>query len=51
MKRNSNASGRGPRPGKFGRVPGIRYGDLEDYYGYALRRAQVAAFEAFFRAT
>jgi len=42
---------RGPRPSRFERVPGIDYGDLEDYYGYALRRAQVAAFEAFFLAT
>lgn len=42
---------RGPRPSRFERVSGIDYGDLEDYYGYALRRAQVAAFAAFFRAT
>ena len=28
MKRHSDASRRGPRPGKFARVPGIRYGDL-----------------------
>jgi len=32
-------------------VPGIDYGDLEGYYGYALRRAQIASFDAFFRAT
>ena len=32
-------------------MPGIDYGDLDDYYGYALRRAQIAAFGAFFRAT
>jgi DNA-binding MarR family transcriptional regulator len=51
MKRHPDTSRRGPRPGKLARVPGIRYGDLGDYYGYALRRAQVAAFEAFFRAT
>lgn len=42
---------RGPRPSSFARVPGIDYGDLDDYYGYTLRRAQVAAFDAFFRAT
>jgi DNA-binding MarR family transcriptional regulator len=46
-----NHAPRGPRPSSFARVPGIDYGDLEDYYGYALRRAQVAAFGAFFRAT
>lgn len=33
------------------RVPGIDYVDLESHLGYALRRAQVAAFEAFHRAT
>jgi DNA-binding MarR family transcriptional regulator len=32
-------------------VPGVDYGDIEDYFGYALRRAQVASFDAFFRAT
>jgi DNA-binding MarR family transcriptional regulator len=46
-----NHASRGPRPSNFARVPGIDYSDLEDYYGYALRRAQVAAFGAFFRAT
>jgi len=33
------------------RVKGIDYLDLETHLGYALRRAQVAAFEAFHRAT
>jgi DNA-binding MarR family transcriptional regulator len=33
------------------RVDGIDYLDLEQHLGYALRRAQVAAFEAFQRAT
>lgn len=41
---------RGPRPGVFGRVPGIDYGDLENHLGYVLRRAQVAAFDAFYQA-
>lgn len=36
---------------KFGRAPGVRYGDLGEYFGYQLRRAQIAAFAAFFRAT
>jgi DNA-binding MarR family transcriptional regulator len=42
---------RGPRPSRLKRVPGVDYGDIEDYFGYALRRAQVASFDAFFRAT
>jgi DNA-binding MarR family transcriptional regulator len=33
------------------RVEGIDYLDLDSHFGYALRRAQVAAFEAFHRAT
>lgn len=33
------------------RVRGIDYLDLDRHLGYALRRAQVAAFEAFHRAT
>jgi DNA-binding MarR family transcriptional regulator len=45
------AASRGPRPSRLERVQGIDYGDLEDYSGYALRRAQIAAFGAFFRAT
>lgn len=51
MRSKADTPSRGPRPGSFARVPGIDYGDLEGYYGYALRRAQVAAFDAFFRAT
>ena len=42
---------RGPRPGSIARVPGISYGGLDDLLGYALRRAQLAGFEAFHRAT
>lgn len=33
------------------RVNGIDYLDLEEHFGYVLRRAQVASFEAFQRAT
>ena len=33
------------------RVNGIEYLDLEQHLGYALRRAQVASFDAFHRAT
>ena len=42
---------RGPRPSSVARVRGIDYLDLEQHLGYALRRAQVAAFDAFHRAT
>jgi len=42
---------RGPRPGSIARVPGIDYDCLESLLGYALRRAQVAAFDDFYRAT
>src|SRR5205814_7333226 len=42
---------RGPRPSSIARVDGIDYVDLEQHLGYALRRAQVAAFDAFHRAT
>jgi DNA-binding MarR family transcriptional regulator len=42
---------RGPRPSSIARVEGIDYVDLEQHLGYALRRAQVAAFDAFHRAT
>jgi len=42
---------RGPRPSSIARVNGIDYLDLEEHLGYALRRAQVAAFDAFHRAT
>jgi DNA-binding MarR family transcriptional regulator len=33
------------------RVPGLSYGDLDQHLGYLLRRAQLAGFEAFQRAT
>jgi DNA-binding MarR family transcriptional regulator len=42
---------RGPRPSSIARVAGIDYVDLDQHLGYALRRAQVAAFDAFHRAT
>jgi len=42
---------RGPRPGSIARVAGIDYADLDDLLGYLLRRAQLAGFEAFQRAT
>ena len=42
---------RGPRPSSIARVDGIDYLDLGEHLGYALRRAQVAAFDAFHRAT
>ena len=42
---------RGPRPSSIARVKGIDYVDLDQHLGYALRRAQVAAFDAFHRAT
>ena len=42
---------RGPRPGSIARVEGIDYADLDEHFGYALKRAQIASFEAFSRAT
>ena len=42
---------RGPRPGSIARVPGIDYDCLDSLLGYALRRAQIAAFNDFYRAT
>ena len=42
---------RGPRPGSIARVEGLSYGDLDEHLGYVLRRAQLAGFEAFQRAT
>jgi DNA-binding MarR family transcriptional regulator len=42
---------RGPRPSSIARVPGIDYAELDTMFGYALKRAQIAAFEAFHRAT
>jgi DNA-binding MarR family transcriptional regulator len=47
----SKGPARGPRPSSIARVDGIDYVDLEQHLGYALRRAQVAAFDAFHRAT
>ncbi|MCZ7565872.1 MAG: MarR family transcriptional regulator [Burkholderiales bacterium] len=44
-------SARGPRPTSVARVPGIDYDVLDTLLGYALRRAQIAAFDAFYRAT
>lgn len=49
MKRPLKA--RGPRPGSIVRVAGLSYGDLDEHFGYVLRRAQLAGFEAFHRAT
>jgi DNA-binding MarR family transcriptional regulator len=46
-----NGPSRGPRPSSIARVDGIEYLDLGRHLGYALRRAQVAAFDAFHRAT
>ena len=42
---------RGPRPGSIVRVAGLNYGDLDLHLGYVLRRAQLAGFDAFHRAT
>ena len=47
----TKAPARGPRPSSIARVDGIDYADLDQHLGYALRRAQVAAFDAFHRAT
>ncbi len=49
MKKPSKA--RGPRAGSIARVEGIDYADLGEHFGYALKRAQIASFEAFSRAT
>ena len=48
---NRPRKARGPRPGSIRRVPGLNYGELDEYLGYLLRRAQLAGFEAFHRAT
>jgi len=45
------AKARGPRPGSIARVEGLSYGDLDEHLGYVLRRAQLAGFDAFHRAT
>ena len=49
--RKPDRSGRGPRPSSIARVPGIDYAELDSMLGYALKRAQIAAFDAFSRAT
>lgn len=49
MKQRTKA--RGPRPSSIARVPGIDYAGLDGVLGYALRRAQLAGFEAFHGAT
>jgi DNA-binding MarR family transcriptional regulator len=51
MNRLRKTKARGPRPGSIERVPGLSYGDLDEHLGYLLRRAQLAGFEAFQRAT
>ncbi len=51
MKSPRKAKARGPRPGSIERVPGLSYGELDAHLGYLLRRAQLAGFEAFHRAT
>jgi DNA-binding MarR family transcriptional regulator len=51
MNRLRKAMARGPRPGSIERVPDLSYGDLDEHLGYVLRRAQLAGFEAFHRAT
>ena len=48
---NTTRKARGPRPGSIVRVAGLNYGDLDRHLGYVLRRAQLAGFEAFHRAT
>jgi DNA-binding MarR family transcriptional regulator len=47
----TKAPARGPRPSSIARVEGIDYVDLDQHLGYVLRRAQIAAFDAFHRAT
>ncbi len=49
MKKTTTS--RGPRPGSFARIDGVDYADLDQHFGYALKRAQIASFEAFSRAT
>jgi len=46
-----SSSPRGPRPASILRVEGIDYADLDEHFGYALKRAQIASFEAFSKAT
>lgn len=42
---------RGPRPAGIARIDGIDYADLDEHFGYALKRAQIASFETFAKAT
>ena len=42
---------RGPRPASLARIDGIDYADLGEHFGYALKRAQIASFGAFAKAT
>lgn len=42
---------RGPRPASAARIRAIDYDVLDTLLGYALRRAQIAAFDGFYRAT
>jgi DNA-binding MarR family transcriptional regulator len=48
---NKTNNSRGPRPGSIARVAGIDYADLDQHFGYALKRAQIASFESYSRAT
>jgi DNA-binding MarR family transcriptional regulator len=48
---NPSRKARGPRPGSIVRAEGLSYGDLDEHLGYLLRRAQLAGFDAFHRAT
>jgi DNA-binding MarR family transcriptional regulator len=49
MKKTYNS--RVPRPGGVARVAGIDYADLHEHFGYVLKRAQTASFEAYSRGT
>ena len=49
MKKTNNS--RAPHRGSMVRVAGIDYADLDEHFGYALKRAQIAAFAAYSRAT
>ena len=46
-----SATSRPSRTGSIAHIAGIDYADLEAHFGYALKRAQVASFEAFSLAT
>ena len=49
MKKSTTS--RPSRTGSIAHIAGIDYADLEAHFGYALKRAQVASFEAFSLAT